>query len=1033
MNPGGPYTVTVSYVTYETLKREDINLSLGESAKQDFELSAKATELTAVNVVTTRTAAQGKGGTETTISRDKMANLPTVGRNLTDYLRATPQAKFTSTEGAISIAGQNNRYNAFYVDGALNNDVFGLAASGTNGGQANVAPISIDAIDQIQVVISPYDASLSGFTGGGINAITRSGTNNVTGSVYYTFRNEKLTGKNPIQGKDTAQRLPAFKNQTYGFRVGGPIVKNKAFYFLSAEMQRDERPQQFDFANYKGASTLSQIQTIADYVKTTYGYDPGGFLNNPESINANRIAAKVDWQISNKNRFSLAYRYNFGERYNTASSSSSTINFYNNGVYQPSKAHYVTAELRSNLNKSMSNRLLLTYAHVDDDRGPIGSSFPRVSLFDGASGTIIFGSDNSSTINLLTQRNFNLLDIFRYNVGKHNLSIGTDNEYNKVYNAFIQNTFGNYQYATIDSFLQNKKPRQYIVGYSLLDNNGDATQSAADFSVLRLAGFINDEWRPSQNLTVNFGIRADKTTFVTDPATDDFTNDVAIPKYSQYYDLHGARSGQKPKIPISISPRLGFSYKIPVEGVTIRGGIGVFTGRIPLVWPGGTYNNNGKYQGGFTASSTQNPNALNTIRFRPDPNNQYRAQDVGITISKGGLNLISKEFHLPKVFKGSLAFDKQLGSGWITTIEALITKNLVETYYDNINILPPTGKSAGPGSRNVYPAPNTIPITSTGANPYDNAILLSNAPAPRGFSYNFTFGLEKRFQKGFAFNATYTYGDAVVVHEPTSSVNLSQWSFVETVNGRNYISRSISDFSLGHRIFAYGSKKFTYANKLLSTTITLVFTGQSGQPFSYVYSTNSAVRDLANATTTNDLIYIPSAGDIQSYLANGQILLNGTFTAAQQAAALESYIQNNKYLSRHRGEFADRNADRMPFTKILDLSLKQDINIGVGKKRYQFQVGYDVFNFTNMLKREWGRTYFLSNDNIGTIVFAGYINASTATPSITPSFPSGTTLIPTYRFNTALNQPQSINNISTSSSPSFSPRWTSQVSLRFNF
>ena len=279
--------------------------------------------------------------------------------------------------------------------------------------------------------------------------------------------------------------------------------------------------------------------------------------------------------------------------------------------------------------------------------------------------------------------------------------------------------------------------------------------------------------------------------------------------------------------------------------------------------------------------------------------------------------------------------------------------------------------------------------------------------------------MEKRFQKGFAFNINYTYGDAVVVHEPTSSVNLSQWSFVETVNGRNYIERSTSDFSLGHRIFAYASKKFTYFRKTLGTTVTLVFTGQSGNPFSYVYQTNSAVRDLANSATTNDLIYIPTAADLASQTFLSNTIGTTTYTPQQQKDALEAYIQNNKYLSKHRGEFAERNGDRMPFTKILDLSLKQDVNIGVGKRRYQFQVGYDIFNFTNMLNRNWGRTYFLSNDNIGVIGFAGYV--------------SSTNLTPQYRFTPTLNQPQAINNISTTSVPSFSARWTSQVSLRFNF
>ena len=695
MNPGGPYTVVVTYINYSTGKHEDVNLTLGENSRQDFQLTTKATELSAVSISTNR-AAQGKGGTETTISRDRMENLPSVGRNITDFLRSVPQAKLASTEGSISIAGQNNRYNAFYIDGALNNDVFGLAASGTNGGQANIAPISIDAIDQVQVVISPYDASLSGFTGGGINAVTRSGTNNLTGSVYYIYSDQSLYGKTPTGDKSLAIKLPPFQNKTYGIRIGGPIIKNKIFYFLLVEQQRNLRPQFFDTSTYKGNFRPDYILTLRDTLKNRFGYDPGGFVDNPEKVNADRVNAKIDYKIDDKNKLSVAYRYNYGQRYNTATSTSSNIHFYNDGYIFPTTTNSISAELRSQFTRGASNRLLLTYANVKDDRGILGAPFPRVQIFDGSS-NIFFGPDNSSTINLLTQKNYNLLDIFRFNIGKHSMSVGTDDELNNVYNAFIQNTYGNYQYLSLSDFLTNQKPRQYSVAYPLIDNKTDETTgAAAAFKIGRIGAFINDEFRPNDRLTFNFGIRADKTTFITNPGVDTFTNNVAIPKFAQYYDLHGAMSGQKPTIPVSISPRLGITYRIAEEGVTIRGGAGIFTGRIPLVWPGGMYNNNGFFQGGFTASASQNANALNTIRFRPDPFGQWKAQEVGITLTKGPLNLVSKTFQLPKVFRTSLAFDKQLGHGWSTTMEAFFTKNITETYYTNIGILPPIGMSVGP-------------------------------------------------------------------------------------------------------------------------------------------------------------------------------------------------------------------------------------------------------------------------------------------------------------------------------------------------
>ncbi|MEO7310775.1 MAG: TonB-dependent receptor [Chitinophagaceae bacterium] len=1023
MNIGGPYTVTVSFINFVTGKQENIFLNLGEAGKVDFKLGDKKAELAGVTVVANKNAASsGKGGSETNIGRDKMENLPTVGRNLSDYLRAVPQAKLTSAEGGISIAGQNNRLNAFYIDGAVNNDVFGLSNSGTNGGQTGGSPISIDAIDQFQVVISPFDVSLGNFTGGGINATTRGGTNQTRGSIYNFFRNQDLAGKNPIGDKAAATKLPDFTNKTYGFRVGGPLIKNKLFYFVSLEQQRDIRPQPFVFSQYTGVLKVDELNALRDTIRRKYNYDAGGFLDNPDKLEADRIAAKIDWNISDNHKLSLSYRYNKMTRNNTNASTSTSINFYNNGYVFPSTTNSFSGELKSNLGKGLSNKLLLTYTRVVDDRNPIGDAFPRIQIFDGSSASLFIGPDNSSTINKLDQKNLSIFDRVLWNLGKHQVSAGVDFEFNDAYNAFIQNTFGNYRYSSITDFYTNAKPNQYIYGFSQLDNKGDATESAAKFKTMRLGFFLGDEYKASQNFSLTYGVRADYFSFVTTPITDTFTNNIAIPKFSQYYDLGGARSGLKPKLPVALSPRIGIVYKIPEEGVTIRGGVGIFVGRVPLVWPGGVYNNNGTSIGGYTASSSQNAAALNTIRFRPDPNGQWKPNEVGISVTKGGLNLITAEFKLPKIFRASAAIDKNLGSGWNLTFEGILTKNINEIYYTNINILPPTAQSAGPGSRNIYPIPVTIPINANGSNPYDNAILLSNNKGDKGFAYNFTFTVDKRFTNGFSFNANYAYGNSVVVNELTSSVNLSQWRFMETVNGRNYIGRSASDFDQGHRIFAFASKKFTYANKKLATTVSLVYNGQSGNPFSYVYQ-NSMTRD-DGTSGGNDLIYVPTSSEITGWLGNNQFLSNtvsGTiYTPTQQAAALDQYISNDKYLKKRRGQFAERNGGRLPFTHVVDLKIAQDLTLKFGKNRYQIQVSYDVFNFTNMLNRDWGRSNFLSNDSYQIISFAGY------------STIAGVANTPTYRFN-PLNNSRTPYTVSTSVVPAYSARWISQLGVRLNF
>lgn len=1021
LRPGGPYTIVISFVGFDDEKKEDVYLNLGETSVQDFQLKDKTSTLTEAVVTGRRAPASGKGGTETSIGRDKMANLPNVGRGLNDYLKYTPQAKVTN-DGGIAFAGQNNRYNSFFIDGANNTDIFGLAASGTNGGQAGVAPISIDAIDQIQVILSPYDAQFGNFTGGAVNAITKSGTNQLSASAWYFYRNEDLTGRSPVALPKPGfpsvverTRVSKFSNKTYGFRVGGPIVKNKLFYFLLAEWQRDTRPQPFNIADYRGNSNTAALDNLANHLRTKYGYEPGGYIDNPEQVNAERANAKIDWNINDNNRFSLSYRYNKGLRYNTSSSASTVINFYNNGYLFPNRTHSVSGELKTTFGNNSNNRLLVTYTDELDDRSPIGQAFPRVSIIDGP-GTIVFGTENFSAANLLKAQNLTILDMVKFYKDKHVFTLGTDNEFNDVLNTFVRDNFGTYQFNNLNDFINGNTPRRYQRSFSLLDDKaGDATIAAAKFKTMRIGFFFTDEYKVNENLTFIFGIRADRTELLTKPREDRFFNDTAIAKISQFYDLKGARSGQVMDPRWMVSPRFGFTYRMPEEGIAIRGGMGIFAGRVPLVWPGGIYNNNGISIGGVDL----NPPSSGFV-FNPDPFDQPTAASLGqnISNSRGQIDLVAKDFRLPTVFRTSLAVEKRLGEGWTFTTEAVFTKNIWELEYTNVNILPPLGKSLGIGSRNYYAtgaAPTRIPLRSNGANPYPGMVyLLSNNRGRRGYSYSITFTLDKAFRNGFAFNANYTYGNSVANNEGTSSQNNSQWRFMETVNGRNFTELSVSDFDLAHRINAFVSKQFEYANKSMSTTISLVYNGQSGNPFSYVYR-NSPVNDQAS-TENNDLIYIPTVGDLSSMIFLNNTVNGVTYTAQQQRDLLNQFIESDKYLRRNRGKFAERNGARLPFTHILDLKIEQRFNVRVSGRRYTVSFTYDVFNFTNMLNKDWGRTWFLANDNFSLLQFAGYVSASNPTPQ--------------YRFTPFAGKPWGV---STTLNPGYTARWISQLGMRISF
>jgi hypothetical protein len=1019
MNPGGPYTIEVSSINYLKEKKSNIYLRLGEPLSIDFRLAIQPVYLGNVTVTASAKASERfmQNGIGTIITEDKIAALPSVGRNMHDYLRSVPQAKLISgNEGAVSMAGQNNRFNAFYIDGAVSNDVFGLAASGTNGGRAGISPIPMEAVNQFQVSISPFDASLGNFTGAGINAVTRSGTNKTEGSVYYSFSNHFLTGKTPTGPKEEAVKPDGFSMQNFGARLQGAITKNKLFYFINIDFQKDNRPQPFAFSGYNGnTKSIQTISILSNSLKTNYRYDPGTFLDNPEMLHANRMVMRFDWNHNNKQKFSFSYRYTNGERINTNSSNSNLIHFSNDGYLLATNTHSFSFEMKTITGKNSGNKLLAAYTSVNDNRDPLGKPFPRVRINDGE-GAFVFGTDNSSTINLLTQSNWTIFDKYHFIAGKHVMSMGIDIEYSKICNAFIQNSFGNYTYASLGDFLTNGKPSVYQTGYSLIDKrNDDRTSAAADFSAARGSIFFNDKIQSFRNFTVNYGLRIDQYLFLTNLATDDYTNQVAIPQFQKYWNMHGAQSGLRTSIPVSISPRFGFSFMPGKNRISIKGGLGVFAGRIPLAWPGGAYQNNGLYIGGYMAANTE----LNKIRFRANPYQQWKPEEFGVTGNKAPLNLTAAKLSMPKTARAWLAVEIPIGNQWSFTTETMFSRNLNEIDYTNINLLPPIGNAIGPDNRYVYSIANNgrIPLNPNGTNPFDYAILISNHKNKTGYTYNHTATLAKRTSAGFNIECHYNLCKSVILNDGTSSVNLSQWRFMETVNGRNFGQLSQSDFSAGHRIFVLLSKLFQPMGKNFSTTVSLAYTGESGSPFSYVYGNGSMTRD-DGIYGGNDLVYIPTANELSGMVFLPYTNSNTLFTAQQQKDALEKYIEGDAYLKNSRGKYAERNGSRTPFTHIVDLKLKAAFWVKLSGRKYRFQISYDVYNLGNLINRGWGRRYYQQNDNFALVKFAGYT--------------SETNLSPRYQFDPTLLRTTPWN-VSNSLSPAYTARWISQLGVQIIF
>jgi len=723
--------------------------------------------------------------------------------------------------------------------------------------------------------------------------------------------------------------------------------------------------------------------------------------------------------VNEKNKITASYRYTRAERINPFRSSATAINFYNGAQFFPSTTNSGSLEWNSKISNRTNNKARITFTNVTDDRGFIGDPFPGLQIFDGAA-TVFAAPDVSSTANLLKQNIINIFDVYKFFKGKHGLSFGVDIDFNKTYNLFINRNFGLYQYNSIADFLANAVPSRYRRGYSLVDGNksgDDATKSAAEFNSWKLGIFINDDIRVNDRLNLTLGLRADRFEFLDNAPVDKFFEDTAAAKVvAAGYDLRGARSGQLSKPRVMLSPRFGFRYNIDEENFVFRGGIGMFTGRTPLVWPGGVYQNTGVTIGAIDPTVAQ-LNAAN-VRFRRDVNNQYSAVDIfgSNALPQGDLNLIASDYKLPKVLRTSLAIDKKIGNGWTFSMEGIFTKNINETDWANLSIVAPNAKSAGPGARDIIVGTPRFTLRPTGnTTPYTNIILIQNTKENKGYSYSLTALADKAFSNNWALNLSYTYGSSTANNEGTSSVNTSNWQFIEKVSTRNSLVRSISDFDIGHRLQAYGSKKFTYAKGYLSTTISLVYTGQSGSPISYVQS-GAAVND---GVTGNDLVYVPSSRaelDQMVFLSN---TFNGvTFNAAQQRDMFWAYIQSNKYLRKRAGQFAERNGDRLPFTHNLDLKLQQDVNLKINTRKVGFQVTFDVFNVANLLNSEWGRQYFAGNDQVTILQFAGY----TATPVANT---------PQYRFSPIINN--KAYSVSDGITPFNSSRWSGQLGLRFNF
>ena len=1010
MRVGGPYTVKVTYVGYKDLVREGINLSLGQNLRFDQQLSDATTELNEVTISGRRDPVinAGRTGASTTVQREQIERLPSLSRSFADFTRLTPQA---SSNTSNSFAGRSSNYNNVTIDGAVFNNSFGL--SGTLGGQSNAQPISLDAVQEIQVNLAPYDVRQGSFTGAGINAVTRSGTNTISASVYGFQRNEKLVGS---KVRDLNQDFPTFSLYQLGARVGGPIIKDKLFYFVSVEGERRKDPPGTFVANRPGLPApgigsnttrvnATDLDVLGGFVKDKFGYDIGAYEGYQLAQNSDKITAKLDWNINAKNSFSIKYNYLRAYRDVAPSGSGTPSPTGGRGISQntlPSySAHYqihndvqsVIAELNSTISDRLANQFQAGYTAPRDFRKSLGGNpFPFVDIRNtdatANAGTSLtsFGTELFTPGNLLDTDTYQLSDNLTYSSGKHLFTLGTYNEFNKFRNGFAPDLYGRYNFNSLTDFYNaagyDYDPTQ-PVGSQITTRPGGPLASAtnnyskryalningqnpsldipyASIKALQLGFFVQDEWTARSNVKVTGGLRIDVPVVLTSLARNEDAAAISFRNGEHIY------TDQFQKAAVLFSPRVGVNWDVNDDTKTqLRGGTGIFTGRVPFVYLSNQASNNGLLFGtqsinGFVTpagTTVAVPNA-NAVPFSGDPNNP-RGPQAGSVINPNvipatySLSVTDQNFKFPQVWRTSVGLDQRLPGDVVLTLDAIYTKDLNNVFFDNVNLPNASARMGGADNRPLYRDPANLntkifQVSNKIVN-NDGAIVMRNTS--KGYSYTITGQLQKSFNNGLSASLAYTYSDSRDA-SIQGSTPFPLWSSRAIVGDPNAQNLSYSQFLQAHRIVGSLSYRKEYIGHLATTVSAFVDAGPNGR---YSYTYNGDVN--GDGATNNDLMYIPR--DKSEILLVNQTLFANTpqatlYTADQQWIDLDNYIKQDSYLSKRRGEYAERNGAVNPWFAFVDARLLQDVFTNIGKNRNSLQFSLDVFNIGNLINSNWG-------------------------------------------------------------------------------
>lgn len=968
MRVGGPYTVNVSFIGYSTVSYTEVTLKLGETYVQNGQLTETTTTLSEVVVTAgmrNTILSSQRAGTQSNVSGRDISTLPTINRSITDFTKYSPQAQ------GNSFGGRDGRYNTITVDGAAFNNNFGLSSNPLPGG--NAQPISLDAIEEISVNVAPYDVRMSQFTGASINAVTRSGDNTFKASVYTYLRPKSFTG-NTVDGNEVAGANDR-TSQNYGFRVGGPIIKNKLFFFVSGEYEKEDipgvtwRPSTDGIANpdLKISRTLeSDMVTVRNHLLSVYNYDPGKYKDFDPFQNKNtKILARLDWNITDQHKLTLRYNDvvgtsdqqtngNSGPPANARNSnriSSQSMAFSNSFYGFKNTVRSFTGELNSTFGAKISNKFLASYTFIQDTRTSNSDLFPFVDIWEGFDENLrggdqymSFGYELFSFNNDVTNKTLSITDNLTINFNRHTVTAGVSFDRLFFRNSYIREGTSYYRYASVGDFISGADPIGFGVTYGY--NGVDAPGAIGTFGFG--AVYAQDEWHVDPKFKLTYGVRLEL------PLYFDEMNDNPAVSALTFIENKKIDVSNWPKSQILVSPRMGFNWDVRGNrSLQVRGGTGLFTGLLPFVWFTNQPTNSGLIQVpeiGWGLIVPSDPDApavrdakLEGLGFNPD----YKAfiannpglfpQSPGTLPGNASLAHVGKDFKFPQIWRSNIGVDVELPWSMIFTGEAIFSKDINGIMQKNLNLADPTGTMTGPDNRVFWTSTTAAKVVPS----ISNAMELTNSD--KGYQYSLTAQLTKNFRNGFAGMFAYTYTVARNVTSNPGSAAYSAYSSNTSYRSLNDPELSYSGFATPHKLIGNLSYRIEYA-RFFATTFSLVYQGFQTGRWSYTYS-----NDLNGDGISSDLMYIPeNADEINFGLASGM-------TADEQRNAFWNYVNGNEYLSSRKGMYAERFGHIQPWLHRFDAKVLQDIftNFGTARK-YTLQLSLDFLNVGNLINDQWG-------------------------------------------------------------------------------